>query len=586
MFKKTNRAFALAIVLTMVVAVLPSGFTFANDADVTLVSVMRQGEPITSYTLDSANISTLDPQLATDSVSIDFIENLFLGLTDSDALVPGQINPELATEWSVSEDGMTWTFTLRDDVPWVQWDPVNDEANVLRNVTAADVEYGIKRACDPRVLAEYGYVVSGVVAGCADTLGMDAAEFTDADRDLVQVTALDDVTLQVGLNFPASYFLSETTMWVYRPVPQEVIEEYGDNWTEPGNLTTNGPFVMDEWVRGVRRVLLRNPMIPADLVGPGNVERLVITIVEDAGTSFALYQDNQIDRAGVPSAELQSILEDPAYADQLHQVADPVVYYFGFAFDKEPTDNVHVRRAFSASVDRNAFVQEVRQGRGIPMIHFTPPGMFGAPPINEVGVGYDPDYARAEMEAAGYPNCEGFPNLEIITYSSAGTWAEFLSAALERELGCDPNLFTIEQQEFSVLLESVSYQNEPADRPHLWTLGWGPDYGDANNWVNDVLNCESTHNDMKRPCSEVDDLINQAMVESDPEVRIELYYRIEEMFFGPEGLYPIIPLNMRLYYVLHKPWFDHPVETDGIFGGQHFDYRTIDQEAQLAARGG
>jgi len=271
MFKNKNRAFALAIILTMVVAVLPSGFTFANNADVTLVSTMRQGEPITSYTLDSANISTLDPQLATDSVSIDFIENLFLGLTDADALVPGQINPELATEWSVSEDGLTWTFTLRDDVPWVQWDPVNDEANVLRNVTAADVEYGIKRACDPRVLAEYGYVVSGVVAGCADTLGMDAAEFTDADRDLVQVTALDDTTLQVGLNFPASYFLSETTMWVYRPVPQEVIEEYGDNWTEPGNLTTNGPFVMDEWVRGVRRVLLRNPMIPPTWLAPATL---------------------------------------------------------------------------------------------------------------------------------------------------------------------------------------------------------------------------------------------------------------------------------------------------------------------------
>ncbi|MGQ9851092.1 MAG: peptide ABC transporter substrate-binding protein [Aggregatilineaceae bacterium] len=586
MFKKSYRAFALAVALTMVVSLLPTSFAFASTADVTLVSTVRQGEPITAYLLEGSQISTLDPQLATDSVSIDYIENLFLGLTNTDALVPGQINPELATEWTVSDDGLVWTFTLRNDVPWVQWDPVNDEAKVLRMVTAGDVEYGIKRACDPRVLAEYGYVVSGVVAGCADTLAMDAATFTDADRDLVQVTALDDVTLQITLNFAAGYFLSETPMWVYRPVPREIIEEYGDNWTEPGNLTTNGAYMMDEWIRGVRHVLVRNPHIPADLVGPGNVERLVFTVVEDAGTAFALYQDNQIEGVGVPTAELQSILADPAYADQLHQISEPTVFYFGFAFDKSPTDNVHVRRAFSASVDRNAFIEEIRAGLGIPMIHFTPPGMFGAPPINEVGVGYDPEFARAEIEAAGYPSCQGLPNMEFVTYSGAGTWAEFLAAALERELGCDPNLFTIEQQEFSVLLETVSAQNEAADRPHVWTLGWGPDYPDANNWVNDVLHCESAHNDMKRPCSEVDDLINQAMVESDPDTRIELYYRIEELFFGPEGLYPIVPIFMRLRYSLLKPWFSFPIETDGLFGGNHFDYYTIDQQAQLAARGG
>lgn len=586
MFKKWYRAFALTTVLTMVAALLPSGFAFASDSDVTLVSMIRQEEPVTWYNVDSAEISTLDPQLATDSVSIDAIENLFLGLTNVDALVPGNILPEIATSWSTSADGAVWTFNLRNDVPWVRWDPVNDSAEQLRMVTAGDIEYGIKRACDPRLLAEYGYVVAGVVAGCQDTLNMDSAAFTDADRDLVQVTALDDVTLQITLAFPASYFLSQTTMWVYRPVPAEVIEEYGDNWTDPGNIVTNGPFVIDELVRGVRRVYMRNPFIPADLLGPGNVERIVTTIVEDGGTIFALYQDNQIDASGVPAAELQSILQDPAYADQLRQISQPTVFYFGFAFDKPPFDNANVRRAFAAVVDRNAFIQEVLQGRGIPMIHFTPPGMFGAVPINEVGVGYDPEYARAQMAEAGFENCAGFPNLEIVTYAASAAWAEFLSAALERELGCDPNLFTIEQQEFSVLLETVSYQNTPEERPNMWTLGWGPDYGDANNWVNDVLHCESTHNDFKRPCSEIDDLILQAMTESDSDARIEMYYQIEEGFFGPEGLYPIIPLYMRLLYNLVKPWYTGPFETDGIFGGDHWDYRAIDQAAQSAARAG
>lgn len=586
MLKKTFRALpAIAIAVTMMVALLPTGFAFASNADVSLTSVMRQGEPITYYATDSSQISTIDPQRASDQVSIAAIEQLFLGLTDADPTTPGNIVPELATSWEFSEDGTQWTFTIRDDVPWVRWDPVTDEGEVLRNVTAGDIAYGIKRSCDPRLGAYYTSVADKIILGCNEVSTKAVEEVTDADYDLVQVEALDDTTLVVNLQFSAGYFFSQTPMWMYRPVPQEVIEEYGDDWTELGNVVTNGAFVLDEWVRGVRRVYLQNPFLPEDLRGPGNVERVVITIVEDQGTTFALYQDDQIDRSGVPPAELQSILDDPAYADQLSQTSDLAVFYFGFAHDKAPFDDVHARRAFSAAVDREAFVQEIRQNRGVPMIHLTPPGMFGAPPINEVGVGYDPEFAAAELEAAGFPNCEGLPPLEIVAYQGAGTWAEFLAASAERELGCDPNILTVEQQEFSVLLETVDPRNPSEDRPNVWTLGWGPDYPDANNWVGDVLSCES-ENTFKRPCSEVDDLITQAAQENDPEARIELYYRIEELFFGPEGQHPIITLFMRLDYALTKPWVEGPFDTDGLFGGPHYDWRTIDQEAQMAAREG
>lgn len=586
MLNKAFRAFpALVVMITMIVTLIPSGFALASDADITLASVMQEGEPVTVYLTDTSQISTIDPQRASDTVSISAIEQLFLGLTNADPVTPGNILPELATDWTYSEDGTVWTFTIRNDVPWVRWDPVTDEGEVLRNVTAGDIAYGIKRSCDPRLGAYYTSVADKVILGCNDVSTKAVEEVTDADYDLVQVSAPDDTTLIVNLQFSAGFFLSQTPMWMYRPVPQEVIEEYGDDWTELGNLVSNGPFVMDEWVRGVRRVYLKNPYMPADLFGPGNVERVVVTIVEDPGTIFALYQDNQIERAEVPPAELQSVLSDPAYADQLSQTSDLGVFYFGFGHDKAPFDNVHARRAFSASVDRNAFVEEIRQGRGTAMIHLTPPGMFGAPPINEVGVGYDPEFAKAEMEAAGYPNCEGFPNIEIVAYTGAGTWAEFLAASVERELGCDPNILTVEQQEFSVLLETVDPRNAPEDRPNVWTLGWGPDYPDANNWVGDVLGCES-ENTFKRPCSEVDDLITQAAQESDPETRIELYYRIEEMFFGPEGEQPILPLFLRLTYIINKPWYSGPFDTDGLFGGAHYDWRSIDVEAQAAGRAG
>lgn len=585
MVKHSYRVFALAFTLMMVLALLPLDFSRASEADGSLAGLPGQTEPVTSYWLDSGVIATLDPQLATDAVSIDYIENLFLGLTNANPLTPGQVDPELATSWTISDDGLVWTFTVRDDVPWVRWDPAKHRASILRMVTAGDIEYGIKRACDPRVESEYGYVVAGTVAGCADALAIGPAQFTDADRDLVQVSAPDDTTLQVTLNFPASYFLSQTTMWVFRPVPQEIVEQYGDEWTRLGALTTNGPFVIDE-LSSTRRVLLRNPHIPADLVGPGNVERLIISTAEDAGSAFDQYERDLIDQTGVPTTQVQGILADPAYAAELHQVFSPSVFYMGFAFDKSPTDNVHVRRAFSAVVDRNAFIRDVQDNLGVPMIHFTPPGMFGAPPHDQIGVGYDPDYARAQMAEAGYPDCAGFPATEIAAFPGGVDWAVFLINALERELGCDPNLFTIEQYAFESLIDAVSYRQDAADRPHMWTLGWSPDYNDANNWVNDVLGCESLHNDTKRPCSEVDDLIRAAASESDPDTRIAQYAQIEEMFFGADGLVPVIPLNMPVGYVLHKPWFSAPVETDGIYGGEHYDYYTVDQAAQSAARGG
>lgn len=588
MFKNSLRTLpVLAIALTLVLSLVPVNFALAGDAEVTITAQYRQDVPVTRDGFSTSEISTLDPALASDSVSITPVENLFLGLTDYDPIT-GAVVPEVATEWSVDESQTIWTFTLRDDVMWMRYDPASGEAEEIRPVVASDFVYGIKRACDPRLGAYYGSIAANVIAGCDVVNNTPPEEVTDelVFGDTTLVTAPDDTTLQVELQFPAGYFFSMTPMWMLRAVPQEVIEEFGDDWTQPGNIVTNGPYFVEENVRGVRRVFVRNEALAPELFsGDGNIERLVFTLIEDVGTAFSLYQDNQLDSAAVPVAELQSVLENEEYADELIQIFDLAVFYFGYGHDKPPFDNVHARRAFSAVIDRQAFVEQIRQGRGVPMIHFTPPGMAHAPPINEVGVGYDPDYARTQMEEAGYPNCEGFPNIEIVTYSGAGTWAEFWAAGAERELGCDPALLNVEQLEFSVLLEVVDPRTPTQDRPNAWTLGWGPDYGDANNWVNDVLHCEG-ENTFMRPCAPVDDLILEAAQESDPAVRDELYAEIEEAFFGPEGEYPIAPIFLRSDYSLIKPWYTGPFETDGLFGGAHYGAYSIDMAAKLAAREG
>lgn len=585
MFKKLRSVPALLVLVALVVSLIPAGFAFAGDATLTLTAQYRQDVEVVLDGSNASEISTLDPQIATDTVSITPIENLFLGLTDYDPIT-SSVNPEMATSWEVSEDGTVWTFTLRDDVNWMQYDPATGEAAVLRPVVAGDFVYGIKRACDRRLGSIYGPIAAGVIAGCDVVNFTPPEEITDelVFGDTTQVSAPDDTTLVIELQFPAGYFFSMTPMWMLRAVPQEILDEYGDDWTAPGNIVTNGPYFVEENIRGVRRSYVRNEALAADLFsGDGNIDRINTTVIEDGGTQFALYQDNQLDTSGVPAAELQGLLEDPEYADQLLQIFDLAVFYFGFTFDKPPFDNVNARRAFSAIIDRQAFIEQIRQGRGVPMIHFTPPGMAHAPPINEVGVGFNPEYANEQMAEAGYPNCEGFPNVDIITYTGAGVWAEFWAAGAEEYLGCDAGLFNIEQLEFSVLLEIVDPDTPVQDRPNAWTLGWGPDYGDANNWVNDVLSCTG-ENPFIRPCSEVDDLINEAARESDPARRDELYAEIEEAFFGEEGVFPIAPIFLRSGYILVKPWYTGPFETE-LFGGSHYGAYSIDMAAKLAARG-
>ncbi len=540
----------------------------------------------------TTDIPTLDPQVGEDVVSINYIENLFVHLTNYD-LFTNEIVPETATDWTVSDDGLVYTFNLRTDIPWVNYNPVtgetlqevDDEGNP-RFVTANDFEYGIKRACDPNIGSYYSTVIAPLIVGCQDVLNAEDPsdeEAVAALKDGVGVVALDDATLEITLEFPASYFLTMTPMWTLAASPQWVIDEYGDNWTEAGVIVTNGRFVLSEWVHQVRRSMVRNPLMPADMFGTGNIERFVASVVPDTSTGYALWLNNEVEQSNIPDEELEAHLEQ--FGEQTIQVPDLAVFYISFRMTKPPFDDPQVRRAFGAAFDSATFVSEVRQGQGLPMKHFAPPGIFAAPPIDEIGVGYDPEFAKAQLAAAGYPDCEGFPQVTLLGYSGQSTlnWIEFAQNQWEQNLGCSADLIQIEQQPFSELLAATAGDTPDEESPHMWTLGWGPDYADENNWVGDVLWCGNPDNRQKRECNEIDDLIVEAREETDPARRIELYAQIEEMFFGPEGEYPFFPIFLRIYFLAEQDWLTE--STQALFGGQQWYNWTVDQAAKDAARG-
>jgi oligopeptide transport system substrate-binding protein len=543
--------------------------------------------PVTRYGASTTDIPTLDPQLGEDVVSIDYIENLFVHLTNYDAIT-AEIVPEAATSWEISEDGLTYTFTIRNDIPWVYHNPVTDETTQEvdeegnpRFVTAYDFEYGIKRACDPNLAAYYSSVIAPNIVGCEDVLYYEDPENVPQEMvDAIGATAVDDSTLVIQLPFPAAYFLSMTPMWVVAASPQWAVEEHGASWIEAGNIVTNGRYVLHEWVHGVRRTIKRNPLMPEDMQGTGNVEVLVTNVVPDTSTQYALWLNGEVETSGIPEAELEAHLAE--FPDETIQVADLAVFYFAFRMTKPPFDDVRVRRAFAAAFDSETYINDVRQGQGLPMKHFAPPGIFGAPPIDEVGVGYDPEFAAEQLADAGYPNCEGFPEVSLLGYSGQTTlnWIEFAQANWSENLGCDPSLITIEQQSFAELLDTTKLDD--AEAPNMWTLGWGPDYADENNWVGDVLHCDNTSERIRRTCNEIDDMIVQARQETDPDTRVELYAQIEEAFFGYEGEFPFFPQFVRIAFVAEHTWIQRDVS---LFGGQQWYNITIDQEAQMAARG-
>jgi oligopeptide transport system substrate-binding protein len=589
LFKLSMVAVAAALVLGVPLSTVRAS---TGDNTVVLTSPMLQGtEPVTIYGAGDVLIPTLDPQKAEDSVSVGPIENLFLGLTDIDPKST-TIRPEVATKWEKNEKGDVWTFTLRNDIPWVRWDPKAKQATEVRKVVAADFEYGMRRICDPRLGTLYTQVAASLLKGCDAVAKLKPNQLKDSAFDEIGVKALSDTQLQVTLVAPLSFFLNSTANWLFRAVPKEIIAEYGNDWTKPGNIVTNGPYLIDTYDQNVQRIYVKNPLYPKDIQNTygGNVERLQTIVVKDPSTIYSMYQNNQVDTSGIPRAELNKIRTDPEHKKEYYQRTVLATYYFGFMYDKPPFDNVHVRRAFSAAIDRKTFVSELAQGLGIPMAHFMPPGIRGAVAINEVALGsadnpgFDPEYANKEMEAAGYLDCTNFPSITILTYAGATDWAEFLQNQVQTNLGCDASLINVEEAEFSVLLKSIKPDVPTPQRPNMYTLGWNADYPDANNWMRDVLSCKA-ENDFKRPCTDVDKLIDDAMLETDPKTRDQMYRDIEMAFFGQDGEFPMAPLYVGVEAGLVKPWYKGFFQTDGLFGGDHWDARQIDQEAQLAARG-
>lgn len=482
----------------------------------------------------SASLALSDPAVASYAHEIDTLVNLYVGLVDIDRTDTTRIIPALAESWDMINNGRTYIFHLREDVYWVRYNASTHQTERLRVVDAHDVVYSVYRVCSDY---DNGYYATDVVGpwivGCS--LGQDGAD----PARVVQVKALDDFTVEFQLTEEGLLFQSIATLWTLFPVARE---EYEGN----GGLITNGPYV---W--GRNNTLIRNPYFPDELWAGGNIDQVIVR-GETSQTWAARTRYIPTD------ADPNLVFSIPSF-----------VRYMGFSVDRPPLDNVHVRRALATSISREPYVQNPDYGSGAePLYHFAPEQLFGGLPSTAVGVGYNLDYARAELAAAGYPNCVGLPaiyvqssNLDYLRQQ----WAA-LGCAADQILagGVAP---TIGNKSARRLL--------PEQRAHVFDAnGFAPDYNDVDNYM-DIIEC-GPNNTLNRPCSEIDSKIRQARISTDPAERMALYRELQEDLFGVEGDFPLIPLTLPFDRWYVQPWFHGPHGSNGAVHGERFDYYTVD----------
>ena len=488
---------------------------------------------------------TADPALGTDTTSILVIEQLFLGLTDfNDETM--EVIPELATSWEVSEDGLVWAFHMRKDVKWTDGRPV----------TAHDIEYGVKRTCDPATASDYAYVLY-IIKGAKE---VNTGEITDLSH--IAVKAIDDYTIQFALNQPAGYFPAIAGMWVARPVPKWTIEKYGEKWTEPENIVTNGSYLLTKWAHEDELIMEKNPgYFDADKV---QIEKVHCVIVGEESTAMAMYEDGELDDTEMPLDDMDRVKADPVLSKELFIAPRLCTYYYGFNNSKPPMDNPLVRKAFSAAIDRQSLIDYVLKGEQVPATTFTCPGIFGhVLPEEGVGIGSDPEAARKYLADAGYPEGKGLPEITMMfnTSESHRKIAQAIQQMWKENLGVEVN---ITNQEWKVYLKTLD-----EDAPQIFRLGWCADYPDANNWLYEVMHSTDSANRIKWHNAEFDRVTEEAARASDPAKRLELYKRAEQILCEEEAA--IAPIYFYTFVRITKPYL---TRTYSSLGAQHFkDWR-------------
>lgn len=479
------------------------------------LGVMAEDAPQYGGTLHFSNDSdwdTLDPAYASGFDAGAMAVKVFDGLVRFD-YYSNDIVPCLATDWEISKDRLTWTFYLRKDVKFHNG----------RQMTAKDVKYSFDRLFAPET-ASPGTWVYDMIAGT------DAA--LDGQADGVSgVKVIDDYTISFTLKHPFGLFLKHLTLPHGLIVPQEVVEKYGDSFSD--NAVGTGPWKLVEWEHDSYLTLEANEDY---FEGRPYVDKVIYRVIPESLTAIAEFEFGNLDMTSIPDAEWEKWTEDSYWKNYIHEMPELSTYYVALNHDIEPLNDAKVRRAIAHAIDVQTIIQTLRRGTDTLATGPIPPGLEGY--TSTGGVEYNPKLAKELLAEAGYPN--GF---EIDLWTSSNPATVRMVGAIQAylmQIGIKANII---KNDWSVFFSAVKNGEVP-----MYYLSWWADYADPYNFLKPLF-YENKRMGMDDPL--INKYIEEMEKTSNSKVRYQLADKIVER---AHELQPYVWLYHTTSFTLYQPW--------------------------------
>lgn len=516
---KKSLALVLALVFVLSIALTACG---PKPAEPTTPA----GEPKVLRMNATAEPPNLDPQIGTDTVSIEIDNALLEGLV---RVHDGKVQPGMAEKWEISEDGLTYTFHLRD-AQWSDGKPVR----------AQDFEYSIIRLLNPATASEYAFQGYYIVNGEEFNTG----KITDATQ--VGVKALDDKTLEIKLKSPTKYFLSLLSFLSFLPSRQDLVETHKEAYASSADKAVyNGPFVLTDWQHDASLSLAKNTNYwNKDAVKLDKVEFEIIT---DTKTAVNMYEAGDLDYVALP----KDFIEKYEAEGKANYFQDGSEFYFQFNVNgRNPevgkfTGNANFRHAMGFAIDRQAFVDATMKNGSVPATRYILPLLQGT--SEKFAQEYPYDYYTPKADVAKAKEyldkalaeigttADKMPTINFLTGDTdlSRIQAEAVQDMLFKNLGLKIEITGVQFKQRLELMNAGDYD--------LVFAGWGPDYNDPMTYA-DLWVTGGGHNNTNWTNPEYDKLIAFAKTATDDKARSDAMFESEKLLLE-NG--PIVPIFFR-----------------------------------------
>jgi oligopeptide transport system substrate-binding protein len=464
---------------------------------------------------------TLDPAIAGDATSNEYILQIFSGLVRLDENL--QPAPDIANGWDIDPDGKTYTFYLSTLAHFHDG----------RLVTAQDFKYSWERALSPATGSQTAATYLGDIVGASEVLA-------GTSKELSGIEVIDDHTLKVTIDEPKSYFLDKLTYVASLVVDSANVAQGYEWWRQPNGT---GPFKLKKWQQNQELVLERS-----DFHDPTSsflsVEQIVFHLW--AGVPINLYETGQIDIAHVDLSNIEKVTDTRGeFHQELSIIPELNINYIGFNHQKPPFDDLNIRRAFTQAIDREKLVSLVFKDMLTAAYGILPPAIPG---FNEdlSGLAFDATAAKELIIASSYGDAANLPPISITISGWGGLIPQDLAAIIhmwKTNLGVEVSVRQLEPEEYIYNLKQ--------EKDEMFYWGWSADYPHPQNFLEILFATGSEANPGGYSNPEVDNLLDMAAREQDEDFSLNLYRQVEQLLVTDAAC---LPLWFGQSYLLVKPY--------------------------------